>query len=792
MITHDGDAFHLYTNRTSYYFRITKFGHLEQLYYGMRLAAPSPESLELKRTAQMGSAVTYDETDPLYCMDILPLEWSGIGKGDFRQSPAEIKMPDGTFVSDFVYQSHEIISGTFEKTTMPAATGEKTECMTLHIQMKDRLANLYLHLYYTVFSDADVITRRTVLENKDEKPAVIRKLMSFMLDLFPAEYTITTFHGAWIKEMHRQCAPVGDGLYVVQSTTGTSSNRQNPGFFLAEKAASEEYGKVYGFNLVYSGNHYSGIERSHQGLVRVMSGINPHCFEWTLEKDAKFETPEAIMTFSDTGFNGASGNFHDFINRHIVRGDWKDRERPVLFNTWESCFISFKRGTLLRMARRAKDLGVELFVLDDGWFAGRNSDHAGLGDYTPDKKKFPHGLSELVGRIVKMGLRFGIWIEPEMVNYDSDLFRSHPEYAVRIPGRKESLGRNQLVLDLTNPAVRDYIAGSVSALLDSAEISYVKWDMNRHMTDMFGSSLAGQGEFFHRYVIGLYDVMTRVFRDRPHVLLETCSSGGNRFDLGMLCFSPQIWASDNTDPIERLSIQGGLSYLYPLSSIGAHVSSSPHQQTIRETPLSTRFNVSCFGVLGYELDPKYLTRTEKKDIRQQIKFYKEHRRLFQYGKFSRHELAKANKLSWQVVSADQNNAVSGFFASQSHASEEPDILPVSGIAPERTYHVSTLPRRLNVKMFGLLINHILPVKINPNGFLFRLIDRFYSLTDCVEEYTAKGDQVMQGIRLNNPFIGTYHNIHTRLVSDYGSYLYLFSRISSRNPSDSKQGGQHEG
>lgn len=782
MITHDDNTFHLFTNHTSYYFRITKFGHLEQLYYGKRLSAPSQESLELKRTAQIGTGVIYDETDPLYCLDILPLEWSGIGKGDFRQSPAEIKMPDGTFVSDFIYQSHEVLSGAPEMLTLPSATGEKSECMTLHIQMKDRLAELFLHLYYTVFRDTDVITRRTVLENKDGKPAVIRKLMSMMLDLFPSEYTITTFHGSWIKEMHRQCMPVGNGLYVVSSTTGASSNRQNPGFFIAEKNASEEYGKVYGFNLVYSGNHYSGIERSHQGLVRVISGINPHCFEWTLEKDGKFETPEAIMTFSDSGFNGASGNFHDFINRHIVRGDWKDLDRPVLFNTWESCFMNFRRGTLLRMARRAKDLGVELFVLDDGWFSGRNSDHAGLGDYAPDKKKLPRGLNDLAGRIVKQGMRFGIWIEPEMVNYDSDLFRSHPEYAVRIPGRKESLGRNQLVLDLTQPAVRDYIAKSVSHLLDSAEISYVKWDMNRHITDMFGSSLTNQGEFYHRYVIGLYDVMTRIFRKHPSVLLETCSSGGNRFDLGMLCFSPQIWASDNTDPIERLSIQGGLSCLYPLSSIGAHVSSSPHQQTVRDTPLSTRFNVACFGVLGYELDPKFLTRTEKKDIRKQIAFYKEHRRLFQYGDFSRHETSKENKLSWQVVSADQNSSVAGFFASQSHASEGSDVLPVSGISPDKTYRVSTLPRRLNVKMFGLLINHILPLRINPSGFLFRLIDRFYSLTDCVEDYTAKGDQLMQGIRLNNPFIGTYYNDSTRLVGDYGSYLYLFS---SRNPTDSK-------
>lgn len=776
MIRYERGIFFLNTDRTSYIFRITGQGHPEHIFYGARMEDPNVEALEFKRTAVVGGTVVYDESDPMYCLDILPLEWSGIGKGDFRHCPCEIKMPDGTYVTDFVFRSHEIIDGPVTSETLPCSVAEAGESQTLSILLKDKLFDVELTLLYTVFPSTDVITRRSILRNRSGRPVVIRKMMSMMLDLPASLSERTTLHGGWIKEAHRQTEQIGNGIYVLQNSTGASGNRCNPGFFVSEKNASESFGRVYGFNLVYSGNHYSAIERSHQGSVRVMTGINPHCFEWPLDEGDEFETPEAVMTFSDQGYNGASGHFHDFINRHIVRGDWKDKERPILYNTWESFFFNFSKRSLLSAAKRARKLGAELFVLDDGWFVGRKDDTAGLGDYETDQRKIRGGLKSLSDRLLRMGMTFGIWVEPEMVNPGSNLFRTHPEYAVRIPGRKESFGRNQLVLDLTNPAVRDYIVEKVSGLLDSADISYVKWDMNRHITDMYGAGIPDQGMFFHSYILGLYEVLKRVFVPRPQILLESCSSGGNRFDLGMLCFSPQIWASDNTDPIERLSIQTGLSLLYPISAIGAHVSASPHQQTLRNTPLSTRFNVACFGVLGYELDPKHLTASDRREIRSQILFYKEHRRLFQYGRFLRHDAYKNNKIIWQVVDPKQDESIAGFFNRMSHASEVPDILPLDGLSSDREYQIKTVSKKLFVRRFGGLINHILPIRIDPNGFLFRLIDRFYSLTDCVESYTGTGKALMAGVRLNTPFIGTYYNAKSRLLGDCDSNLYQISAL----------------
>jgi alpha-galactosidase len=785
MITYQDGVFRLDTDHTSYLFRVTSFGHVEHIHYGEYLAEQPLEALLLKHTAVIGSTVAYDARDPLYSLDTLSLEWSGIGKGDYRHAPAEIRMPDGSFVTDFVYQSHRIVDGFVPMTTLPTAYGTKEACQTLVITLKDLPGQITLDLYYTVYAKTDVITRRNVLTNNHTNPIVIRKLMSMMIDLPNRNDRVITFHGGWIKETHRQEHLLSYGLFVQESTTGASSNRHNPGFLLAEQGATESHGRVYAFNLIYSGNHYSGVERSGQDLVRVMTGINPHCFEWPLATGEFFETPEAVMTFSDQGFNGQSGQFHDFVNEHIVRGDWQNRERPVLINTWESHFFSFTRRKLLALARRARTLGIELFVLDDGWFGSRNSDSSGLGDYAVNRKKLPGGLGAFSGKINRLGMKFGLWFEPEMVNPDSDLYRAHPEYAVTVPGREPSLGRNQLVLDLCNPDVRDYIVHSVSSVLDQASISYVKWDMNRHMSDMYSETLSNQGQFFHRYIIGLYDILARIFEPRPGILLETCSSGGNRFDLGMLCYSPQIWASDNTDPIERLSIQEGLSYLYPLSTMGAHVSGSPHQQTLRATPLSTRFNVAAFGCLGYELDPAYLSPLEKREVKDQIAFYKEQRATMQFGRFFRLESQKPNKVHWETLGKNGDEAVAGFFQTQASANEGYDSLPVIGLDPHDTYQVRTHPQNLYVRRFGALIQHILPFRVHPEGFLVRMIHRFYCLTDCVESYEANGDLLLTGVRLNTSFVGSYYNSNTRLLGDFGSNLYTIRRLrrTSQTPKE---------
>ncbi len=373
--------------------------------------------------------------------------------------------------------------------------------------------------------------------------------------------------------------------------------------------------------------------------------------------------------------------------------------------------------------------------------------------------------------IHKLGLLFGLWFEPEMVNPDSDLYRAHPEYAVTTPGREPLFGRNQLLLDLCNPEVRDYIVENVSRILDDAKIDYVKWDMNRYTSDAYSPLLASQGEFFHRYTLGLYDVLERIFRPRPHILLESCSSGGNRFDLGMLCYSPQVWSSDDTDAVERLSIQAGLSYLYPLSSMGAHVSAIPNQQTLRQTPIATRFNVASFGCLGYELDLKHLTHLERKEVREQIAYYKANRRTLQYGRFYRNNAIKPNKVYWQSVSVDQTVSVAGAFQTLTTAAEGNDVLPLQGLAGEQTYSIRTHEQRIFLNRFGGLVNFLLPFSINPNGLLFRLADRLYAMTDCVESYRASGNTLIQGVHLNNQFIGTGYTNQVRMLGDFGSNLY---------------------
>ena len=772
MINYNQGVFRLTTDNTSYVFQVTKFGHLEHVYYGEK--SPIDQEITpflLKRSAMLGSSVVYDESDPLYCLDNRCLEWSGIGRGDYREAAAEIKMPDGSYANDFIYQEHEVIMGSTKMGTLPSAYAKDKDCKTLKITMLDESNDVKLLLYYSVYAKTNVITRRTVLKNHNEKPLVIRKLMSMCVDMPDNNFQLITLDGGWIKEANAHKHKLSYGMRVNSSTTGASSNRHNPAIMLTHKNADENTGGVYAFNIVYSGNHYSAVETSNHDIVRVVMGINPYCFEWELKNGEQFETPEAVMTYSGRGFNATSANMHDFVNEHIVRGQWQGEERPIVLNNWEAHFFKFTRGKLLKLAKQGAKAGVEMFVLDDGWFGKRDSDTAGLGDYSVNRKKLPRGLGEFSDKIHSMGMKFGLWFEPEMVNMDSDLYRVHPEYAVTTPGKKPALGRNQLLLDLCNPAVRDYIVENVGKVLDEGKVDYVKWDFNRHHSDAYSPLLENQGEFFHRYICGLYEVFERIFSSRPHILLESCSSGGNRFDLGMLCYSPQIWASDDTDPIERLRIQTGLSYFYPLSTMGAHVSEAPHQQTLRDTPMTTRFNVASFGCLGYELDLKFLSRVQKREMNTQIEFYKKWRKVFQYGRFYRGESAKDNKVIWHCVDKDKSKGVTGFFQTLATASEGADILEFQGLDKNKKYAVKTRPQSIFVKRFGGLVKHLLPVSIDPQGFIFSLINKYYSITDCVEEYEAYGQALENGIMLNNQFVGSYYNENTRLLGDFGSNLY---------------------
>lgn len=769
-------VFHLRGRTSSYVLTVTEHGHLEHVHFGDAVSGLERDGIEALQTKQPthGPGVKYVPGDDSYCLDFIPLEYSGMGKGDFRLPPVELKLPDGTFIADFVYATHRVVDQTLAAAGLPGAIAAGRDAQTLEITLLERLADVRLILTYTVFADSDVLVRRATLRNEADGPVVIRRLMSQMVDLPNLGYDLVTFDGSWISEGHRHVRPVAPGVYVNSSLTGTSSARHNPGVLLAEHGAGEDHGVVYGFNLVYSGNHYTAVELAASGLVRVMSGINPVGFEWTLPPGEEFATPEAVLTYSRRGFNGASAHLHDFVNTHIVRGEWANRERPVLLNNWEATFFDFDHKSVIAIAKAAKRLGADLFVLDDGWFGDRFDDHAGLGDYRVNTTKLPRGLGALAAEITGLGLSFGLWFEPEMTNRDSDLFRAHPDWVIRVPGRVASEGRHQLVLDLCQAAVRDHIVEQVGAVLDAHPIAYVKWDANRDLCDLW-SPACPPGEVAHRYVLGLYEVLERIFGPRPGILLETCASGGNRFDLGMLCYSPQIWTSDCTDPIERLAIQVGLSYLYPQSTMGAHVAASPSVQTLRDTPLTTRFNVAALGVLGYELDPRRLVPSERREIAAQIAFYKAHRRTLQYGRFVRSDKGKPHQVDVSIVSPDARTIVAGHFQTAAVAADRGERLPLPPLDPHRRYRVSSRPQTLAVRDFGQLVRHATRSRLARSPAAVAAVDRVYRIPDTVEAYEGTG-ATLAHLKLNNQFLGGGYDRKVRLLGDYGSALFMVEAL----------------
>ena len=748
MITETAGLFHIQTECYSYLFKINDYGIPEHIHFGAPVQTEDAESLAVRPGIGWGSNILLREGDLTTCQDVLALEWSGSGRGDYRESPLE-RM--GTS-SDFRFDSFRILEGSEKMACgLPQAHGAAE---TLEVTLKQTGAEL--KLYYTAFPTA--IVRRTVLTNTADMSMGLNKLMSFCLDL-PGNFTMRSFNGSWIAEMRPTDTPVRESRVVNESLTGASSNRHNPGFLLFESDATEKAGRVYGFNLIYSGNHYASAQLSHQGLTRVMQGINMSNFALELAPGESFETPEAVLCHSEEGFGGLSRNMHTFVNDHIIPSYWRNRPRPVLYNSWEGCVFDFNQNRLLDLANRAKDLGCELFVLDDGWFGARNNDKAGLGDYNVNLKKLPNGMEGLAKKIREKGMQFGLWFEPESVNPDSDLFRAHPDWALT-DEFAPVYGRNQLLLDLTKPEVRDYIVENVSKILDRAQISYVKWDMNRHSIAL--------GAKAHAFVLGLYDVLRRIFEPRPEILLESCSSGGNRFDLGMLCFSPQVWASDDTDPIERLTIQTGYSYLYPQSTWGSHVSAAPHAQTLRHTLLNTRGNVAFFGCLGYELDLKHLLPVEIKEIKAQIAFYKEYREVFQYGTWSRYPLG------WQVTLGD--TTIAGVFHELVHAAPPYEWLRLTGLEKTKRYSVTSLAQTIRVGQFGSLLKHVAPVNIDPNGLILNVADRFVTLPDGQEKLTASGAALMSGIALKGLFRGTGYDQSQRNQGDFGSDVYVIKEI----------------
>ena len=738
-------------------------GQAELLHFGAPLLPEDAEALVLPDGLGWGCSVIYQQGDEQSCLDTRALAWSGSGLGDYRETPLALLRDGLPVVADFVFSSSQILPEMPAYAhPMPHARGG-AETLELVFTSNSSLLTegTTLSLYFSLYETA--LVRRTVLKNGSGDPFTVSKMMSSMMDL-RGSFLMTSFNGSWSTEMHRHTVPVERARTVNESVSGFSSNRSNPGFILSRAGTAEDAGEAYGFNLLWSGNHYASAQRSEQGLTRVMQGISPDHFAFTLEDGDVFESPEAVLCWSDAGLNGLSACMHRFVNEHIIPPYWQYRERPVLYNDWEGCMFAFNEAKLLSLAKKAKKLGCELFVLDDGWFGARNSDMAGLGDYTVNREKLPGGLEGLSRKLHALGLDFGLWFEPEAVNPDSDLYRAHPDWALHTDGVEDVLGRNELLLDLTKPEVRDYIVSSVSSILDKADIQYVKWDMNRHS--------AALGEKAYSYILGLYEILDRIFTARPHILLEGCASGGNRFDLGMLCYAPQIWASDDTDPIERLDIQNGLSYLYPVSTMGAHVSISPNMQTLRATPLSTRANTAFFGCFGIEMDLARLLPVEEQELKESVEYYIAHRKTFQFGAFRRNR-AEAGAVCWQVTGEEET--ITALFHRLIHAGPGYEWLCVSGLDGKTVYTVQSRQQALRVGQFGALVKHIAPIELNPNGMVLHTADKYYRMNDATESFTCSGAALRAGVPLAPRFTGTGYREDIRIQGDFLSNVYLIQK-----------------
>ncbi|GIO86687.1 alpha-galactosidase [Paenibacillus faecis] len=686
-------TFHLRNEAISYLFRVMENGQLEHLYYGPALRYLGNAGRFVERSYRPVSVGEFTG-DLVTSLDSIKQEFPSSGSGDFREAALEILQGDGSHIMEFQYAGYEIQSGKPPLSELPATfVTDSGEAETLIVKLVDRLTQAEAALKYTIYRDLPVITRSVAVTNGGDQGLKINRLMSASFDLPEDRFEFIQLSGAWGRERHLYRTPLRPGVQAVGSTRGASGHFHNPMVMLAKPDTTEHGGEVYSLNLVYSGNFLAQVEVDNYGTSRFMIGIHPDKFCWLLHPGETFHAPEAVMVYSSSGLNAMSQTYHKLYNNHLIRGEAARKERPVLLNNWEGTYFDFNEEKILAIAKAAADLGIELLVLDDGWFGTRNDDTTSLGDWFVNGDKLPNGLKYLAGEINKLGMKFGLWFEPEMVNEASRLMQAHPDWVVGTPNRKRKQGRHQYVLDFSRPEVVEGIFEQMDRVLSSANIEYVKWDMNRNISEAYSLSLGSdrQGEFFHRYILGVYRLYDKLVRQYPHILFESCASGGGRFDPGMLYYAPQTWTSDDSDAVERLKIQYGTSMAYPLSSMGAHVSSVPNHQVGRITPLHTRANAAYFGVFGYELDPVALTAEEREAIKTQIRFYKRYRKLLTGGDFFRLQSPfEENETAWMTVNAERGEAIVGWYQVLSVPNEAYKRLKLKGLIPEAVYHVEEL------------------------------------------------------------------------------------------------------
>ena len=680
-------TFHLQGKNTSYVLQVIKDGYLAHLYWGAKIKnynGSNPIAF-----IDRGFSPNPDPLDRTFSLDTIPCEYPAYGNGDFRIPAYQLQLENGSTVTDLRYKSHKIYSGKPTLEGLPSTyTLNDNEAETLEITLEDNLIGLNATLIYTVFNNLNVITRSVRLCNNGNENLKLLRALSASVDFRDNEFELITLYGSHTNEKNIARRPIVSGIQMVDSCRGASSPQQAPFLALVRKNTTEDTGEVYSFNLVYSGNFTAQVQLDPYGNTRVNIGINPFDFTWLLKPNESFQTPEVVMTYSSKGLGEMSRTYHDLYTTNLCRGKFKNKVRPILINNWEATYFDFNAEKIKKIIKAGKNLGMELFVLDDGWFGNRNNDLSSLGDWVVDKSKLPNGLEDLADYTTSLGMEFGLWFEPEMVSEDSDLFRTNPDWCLHVPSRKPTVGRNQLILDLSRKEVCNYLIDSLSSILSNNKITYVKWDMNRHMTDIGSSSLPPerQRETAHRYMLGLYYVMEKLTSKFPNVLFESCSSGGGRFDAGMLYYMPQTWTSDNTDAVCRLKIQYGTSLVYPPITMGSHVSTSPNHQVGRVTPLETRAHVAMSGNFGYELDLTSLSSEEEEIIKEQISVYKEIRNIIQFGTFYRVlSPFELNEAAWNFVSKNQEEFVAFYFKILSEPGTSIRIIKFKGLNPDFLY-----------------------------------------------------------------------------------------------------------
>ena len=680
----------LETKSTSYQMKIDSPGYLNHLYYGAKVCQNdmSYPHRAYDRGFSGNPYVMRDNRE--FSLDSLAQEYTSCGVGDFRVSSIAATCPDGSSCAEFRYEGHEIKDGKYAIPGLPSVYDNGGEAQTLIITLFDHVANIRIRLYYGVFEELDIITRAAEIRNAGGESVWLKKASSMCLELPFGKWDMIHFYGRHCMERQPERVPLFHGIQTVASGRGMSSHQHNPFVILCDREATEDSGVCYGMMLMYSGNHKTEIELDQYDSVRAVMGINDERFCWELAPGESFYTPEVILSCAD-GLTQLSHRYHRVIRHNVVRGDYRLSHRPVLINNWEAMYFDLSEEKVLALAEKASKLGIELFVLDDGWFKNRADDKAGLGDWVPDEKKLPNGLGALIEKINGMGMQFGLWVEPEMVSEDSDLYRAHPDWALTVPDRAPMMSRSQLVLDLSRDEVHEYIFNTISGLLSGYNIAYIKWDFNRPMSDVYSHAIpsARQGEVAHRYYLSLYRLYERLTEKFPHVLFEGCSGGGGRFDAGMLHYVPQIWCSDNTDPIARLMIQYGTSFGYPASAMGAHVSATPNHQTGRVTPLATRGIVATSGAFGYELDLNRMTDEELKEMKALTEHEKEIEPLVHDGLYYRlSSMENSDRFFiWQFVSPGQDRSLLNIVITNPQANAVPVHVRLKGLDPGALYSV---------------------------------------------------------------------------------------------------------